>query len=80
MKIYSIKCETVELLSLSSLLRHSPYYCILILYKKVENGCSLRRPDLLLDLGYQVIIVEIDETQHKSYEEICNHWPCNNVL
>jgi len=41
--------------------------------KKVEDGCSLRRPDLLLDLGYQVIIVEIDETQHKSYEEICNN-------
>ena len=41
--------------------------------KKVEDGCSLRRPDLLLDLGYQVIIIEIDETQHKSYEEICNN-------
>ena len=27
----------------------------------------------VLDLGYQVIIVEIDETQHKSYEEICNN-------
>jgi hypothetical protein len=41
--------------------------------KKVEDGCSLRRPDLLLDLGYQVIIIEIDETQHRNYEEICNN-------
>lgn len=41
--------------------------------KKIEDGCSLRRPDLLLDLGYQVIIVEIDETQHRNYEEICNN-------
>ena len=41
--------------------------------KKVEDGCSLRRPDLLLDLGYQVIIIEIDETQHKNYDEICNN-------
>ena len=41
--------------------------------KKVEDGCSQRRPDLLLDLGYQVIIVEIDETQHKRYEEICEN-------
>ena len=41
--------------------------------KTINDGCSNRRPDLLLDLGYQVIIVEIDETQHKSYEEICNN-------
>jgi len=41
--------------------------------KKIEDGCSQRRPDLLLDLGYQVIIVEIDETQHRNYEEICNN-------
>ena len=35
--------------------------------KKVQDGCSLRRPDLLLDLGYQVIIIEVDENQHISY-------------
>ena len=41
--------------------------------KKIENGCSYRRPDLLLDLGYQVIVIEIDETQHRNYIEICNN-------
>jgi hypothetical protein len=41
--------------------------------KKVADGCSKRRPDLLLDLGYQVIIVEIDENQHNAYN--CN---CEN--
>jgi hypothetical protein len=41
--------------------------------KRVQNGCSARRPDLLLDLGYQVIIVEIDEDQHRGY--ICS---CEN--
>jgi hypothetical protein len=40
---------------------------------KVKDGCSNRRPDLLLDLGYQVIIIEIDEHQHKDYD--CN---CEN--
>jgi hypothetical protein len=35
--------------------------------KKIYDSCSNRRPDLFLDLGYQVIIVEIDEDQHKGY-------------
>jgi hypothetical protein len=41
--------------------------------KKIEDGCSKRRPDLLLDLGYQVIIVEIDENQHISYNCSCEN-------
>jgi hypothetical protein len=34
--------------------------------KRIQDGCSKRRPDLMLDLGYQVIIIEVDENQHKS--------------
>jgi hypothetical protein len=41
--------------------------------KKIIDGCSAKRPDLLLHLGYQVINIEIDENQHKSYEEICEN-------
>jgi hypothetical protein len=41
--------------------------------KKVIDGCSLKRPDLLLDLGYQVIIIEIDENQHTSYDCSCEN-------
>ena len=37
----------------------------------IKDGCSKRRPDLFLDLGYQVIIVEIDEDRHKNYS--CEH-------
>ena len=44
-----------------------------IVDKKVADGCSARRPDLLLDLGYQVIIVEIDENQHNSYDCSCEN-------
>jgi hypothetical protein len=36
--------------------------------KRVQDGYSKRRPDLLLDLGYQVIIIEIDENEHKAYD------------
>jgi hypothetical protein len=35
--------------------------------KKIIDGCSKRRPDFLLDYGYQVIIVEVDEFQHSDY-------------
>jgi hypothetical protein len=41
--------------------------------KIIQNACSKRRPDLLLDLGYQVIIVEIDENQHADYDCSCEN-------
>ena len=41
--------------------------------KKVSDGCSKRRPDLLLDLGYQIVIVEIDENQHIDYDCSCEN-------
>ena len=39
----------------------------------VSNGCSKRRPDLLLDLLYQVVIIEIDENQHIEYDCSCEN-------
>jgi hypothetical protein len=41
--------------------------------KKIQDGCSRRRPDLLLDMGEQVIIVEIDENQHIDYDCSCEN-------
>jgi len=41
--------------------------------KIVHGGCSKRRPDLLLDLGYQAIIVEVDENQHTDYDCSCEN-------
>lgn len=41
--------------------------------KKIQDGCSLRRPDLLLDLGEQVIIIEIDENKHSNYDCSCEN-------
>ena len=41
--------------------------------KIIQNACSKRRPDLLLDLGYQVIIVEVDENQHTDYDCSCEN-------
>ena len=38
--------------------------------KIIENGCSKRRPDLLLDLGYQIIILEVFRFQNLLIEMI----------
>jgi hypothetical protein len=41
--------------------------------RTVQDGCSKRRPDLLLDMGSHIIIVEIDENKHSSYECSCEN-------
>jgi hypothetical protein len=41
--------------------------------KIIAGGCSKRRPDLLLDLLYQIIIIEVDENQHTSYDCSCQN-------
>ena len=40
---------------------------------RVPDGCSKRRPDLIVDLGYQVIVIEIDENQHDTYDCSCEN-------
>ena len=41
--------------------------------KRVSDGCSRRRPDLLLDMGSHILIVEVDENQHTDYECSCEN-------
>lgn len=41
--------------------------------KKIVDGISVRRPDLLLDMTDFVIVSEIDENQHKPYETLCEN-------
>jgi hypothetical protein len=41
--------------------------------KIITGGCSRRRPDLLLDMLYQIIIIEIDENQHTDYDCSCQN-------
>lgn len=41
--------------------------------KKIQDGCSKRRPDLLLDFGSHVIIVEVDENKHTTYDCSCQN-------
>lgn len=41
--------------------------------RRVQDGCSRRRPDLLLDMGSHIIIVEIDENKHSGYDCSCEN-------
>ena len=41
--------------------------------KRIQDGCSSRRPDLLLDLGSHVLMIEIDEHAHKTYDCSCEN-------
>ena len=41
--------------------------------KKVQDGCSLRRPDIQADFGSHIVIIEIDENHHSSYECSCEN-------
>ena len=41
--------------------------------KRIDGGCSKRRPDILIDVGFQIIIVEIDENQHSDYDCSCEN-------
>jgi hypothetical protein len=41
--------------------------------KRIQDGCSKKRPDMMVDLGYKVLIVEIDENQHIKYNSSCEN-------
>lgn len=35
--------------------------------KKIPDGCSLKRPDIMFDFGSHVVVIEVDEDQHNGY-------------
>ncbi len=39
--------------------------------KTIDGGCSKRRPDLLLDMGSHILIVDVDKNSHDVYDPIC---------
>ncbi len=39
----------------------------------VQDGCSRRRPDLLADFGSHIVIVEVDENRHETYDCSCEN-------
>ncbi len=41
--------------------------------KPTDIGCSKKRPDIFLDMGTHIIIIEVDEGQHKRYDTMCEN-------
>ncbi len=39
--------------------------------RRIECGCSRRRPNLFLDMGSPIVIVEVDENKHDEYDCTC---------
>ena len=39
----------------------------------VDGGCSKYRPDIRIDMGSHVIIIEVDEHRHTGYETTCEN-------
>ncbi len=62
--------KTKEQAYMNALLEKFPQFK---LDKIIDGGCSRRRPDGFLDLLTHVIIIEIDENEHKSYDDTCNN-------
>jgi len=42
-----------------------------ILDKRVDGGCSARRPDCIADFGEFLLIIEVDERQHSDRDTTC---------
>ena len=47
---------------------------------KMLQGCSKRRPDVYFELSTYCLIVEIDEHQHRTYEDICECSRINEIV
>ena len=41
--------------------------------RRVQDGCSKKRPDIFIDMGNQIIIIEIDENKHTHYDNSCEN-------
>lgn len=51
-----------------------------VIYDGQTGGCSKRRPDVYIDLLTHIIIIEIDENQHKKYETTCEVLKMNQLF
>jgi hypothetical protein len=67
------KVKTKEYCFREALIEYIDEDIDLIFDKKINNGCSLKRPDIRIERFSHTIILECDEEQHRSYEKICEN-------
>jgi hypothetical protein len=41
--------------------------------QRISDGCSKRRPDLFVDMGSHICIIEVDENKHEAYDCSCEN-------
>ena len=64
--------KTKEKEVVDCVMQHYPQFTW-IADRRVQDGCSRRRPDLLLDMGSHILIIEIDENKHSGYDCSCEN-------
>jgi hypothetical protein len=72
LKLVSRNYKTKEFAVVEFIKSNFPNYTW-IADKSVQDGCSRRRPDLLLDFGDFILIIEVDENQHVDYDKSCEN-------
>jgi hypothetical protein len=60
-----VKKETVVHRYLDEHIKMKP----VLVDKKIDDGCSGKRPDRLYDIGTHIVVVEVDEYQHSGYSK-----------
>lgn len=48
-------------------------YTQMVRDRVIQGGCSRRRPDGLIDCETHAVIIEIDEDQHRTYDDQCEN-------
>jgi hypothetical protein len=74
LKYYKLKESTIVNMLKAWISEHFPDIAndpTRVQFDKILGGCSNRRPDVFIEMFTHVIIIEIDENQHASYNTTC---------
>ena len=71
--------KTKELEVVNHIKKHFRDY-LWIFDRRIQGGVFNRRPDIFLDLGKHIIIIEIDEDMHSSYTCACETNRINEII
>lgn len=79
--VISKRCKAKEQIIVEEILNEFPTKKFKwILDKTIQGGQSKKRPDMFLDMGLYVIIVEIDENQHRGYSKECEDNRISHII
>jgi hypothetical protein len=71
--------KTKELEVVNHIKKHFGDY-LWVFDRRIHGGVFNRRPDIFLDLGKHIIIIEVDENKHSSYNCACETNRINEII